>query len=82
MQASSAVFERRQDRVTALQQCLLNLPEHDRKLITLRYERDMPFKNISELTGRSINGLYHTMARIHKLLLRCVHKTLALGGAV
>ena len=70
------VSSTRQVRVDALQKCLLKLKEYDRYLISLRYEQENPVKKIAEITGRSADGLYHTMARIHKTLLQCIHRTL------
>lgn len=76
LRESHAVFRERQERVTALQQCLAKLSNGDRKLIALRYKRDIPCTKISEITGRSVNGLYHTFARIHRILLQCIQRAM------
>ena len=75
-QASCGVLDTKVEQNDALQRCLVKLPERDRKLITLRYMREMSFKRISEITGRSVNGLYHTVARIHRVLLHCIHRVM------
>lgn len=76
LEESKEIFEKQHDRTLALQECLFKLAEYDRKLVSLRYEQDLPVKDISRLTGRSVNGLYHTMARIHKILLQCVQRNM------
>jgi RNA polymerase sigma-70 factor (ECF subfamily) len=74
---SEAVIERDDDRMRALQNCLLKLNEGDRRLISMRYERETTTKEVAERIGRSVEGLYQTLARIHRLLLQCIHRTLA-----
>ena len=74
---SEKVAERDDDRVRALQNCLLKLSENDRRLISMRYEHDTTTKKVAERTGRSVEGLYQTMARIHKMLLECIRRTLS-----
>ena len=64
-------------RLDVLKSCLKKLPENERNLINMRYARAMTVKSIAERIGRSVHGLYKSMARIHNVLLDCVHKTLA-----
>jgi RNA polymerase sigma-70 factor (ECF subfamily) len=60
------------EHLKALKTCLEKLQPLDRKMITLRYERNVAIKKIGEIFGRSPAGIYKTMARIHAVLERCV----------
>jgi RNA polymerase sigma-70 factor (ECF subfamily) len=73
---AESVFGRMEDRMQALQQCLGKLNERDRELIKLRYDKKTTTKNLAQELGRSIYGLYKTLARIHHVLEKCVQKTL------
>lgn len=74
---SEVLIERDDDRMRALQDCLLKLNDSDRKLISIRYEQETTTKEVAERVGRSVEGLYQTLARIHRLLLHCIRRTLA-----
>jgi RNA polymerase sigma-70 factor (ECF subfamily) len=64
------------DRIRALQHCLLKLGEKDRRLIQIRYEKGLSIKQIAGLLQRPLPGLYKVMGRIHRALVRCVQMTL------
>ena len=74
---SELAFEKNQDRVRALQNCLTKLSERDRELIAMRYDKADTTKQVAVKTGRSVEGLYQTFARIHKLLQQCIRRTLS-----
>ncbi len=63
-------------RLEALQKCLLKLPEKERALIALRYEHNKRCTSIAQITNRSVNGIYNTMARVHRSLRQCVQRAL------
>jgi RNA polymerase sigma-70 factor (ECF subfamily) len=65
------------NRIEALRHCLSKLREKDRRLIKLHYEDGFTVKEMSKLVGRSADGLYKAMNRIHNGLVKCVHWTLA-----
>ncbi len=67
------------ERASALQKCFNKLEATDRNILQMRYQQDYSMKKISELLGRSKTGIYHTMARIHSLLYRCVKARMS-GG--
>ena len=70
------------NRLSTLRVFLDELGDNDRKLINLRYEQGFKIKEIAEQIGRSVNGFYKTMNRVHNLLLECIRrKMLAEGGA-
>ena len=70
------ILERDEERIMALQSCLLKLSEEDRKLISMRYESDTTTKQVALEMGRSLKGIYQSMARIHRLLQNCIRRTL------
>lgn len=74
---SEVMIERDDERMRALQDCVLKLNENDRKLISMRYENEITTKEVAERIGRSAEGLYQSLARIHRLLLHCIRRTLA-----
>ena len=74
---SEILIEHDNDRIRALQDCLLKLKEKDRRLISMRYEHKTTTKEVAERIGRSAESLYQTLARIHRLLLNCIRRTVA-----
>ena len=64
--------------VEAIQECVELLGEKDKSIIRMRYEKDFSPKKIAEVLGRSIQGLYKSMARIHTILLECVRRKTAM----
>jgi RNA polymerase sigma-70 factor (ECF subfamily) len=64
------------ERTDALRKCCEKLKDIDRKILSLRYRKDVSMKKIAQVLGRSTTGIYHTMARIHSLLQECVDRTL------
>ena len=69
--------DKKLERVEAIKKCMAKLNEDDRRLILIRYERNITIKKLAELIGRSPAGLYKTMGRIHYMLLQCVRRVLA-----
>ncbi len=72
------VFEKISPRMQALEKCLSGLCERDRQLLFLRYEQGLTVKKMAQLMERPIQGIYKTMARVHKLLFRCVRQTVTI----
>ncbi len=71
-----------EDRQRALGKCLQKLPVLDQKLVSLRYEEDNTMRRVAELTGRSRDGIYQTMSRIHRVLQICINRTLSTWGYI
>ena len=67
-------------RIAALQNCLLKLPENERRLIALRYEEGKSFSEISKLCNHTIGSLYNISAKIHQKLFMCISLTLKKWG--
>ena len=67
------------DRLKALNICTKKLRQQDQKLLLLRYHNNTPIRKISQLTGRSSNSLYKSIARIIFQLRQCVLRQLVAG---
>lgn len=66
-------------RMEALEHCLALLKERDRRMVRMRYELGLRADSMAERIGLSTHGIYKAMARIHKMLLRCMRRQIA-GG--
>ena len=60
-----------------LKKCILKLTNKDRELIQQKYTQNITTKQLAIQFGRSVSGLYSTLARIHRMLVDCVHQHLA-----
>lgn len=67
-------------RQDALRRCVKKLKELDRKFLEIHYEQNAGMKKMAEMYGRSTTGIYHTMARIHTALHKCIQRTLGAEG--
>jgi RNA polymerase sigma-70 factor (ECF subfamily) len=66
--------------VSALRECVEKLEETDRRVIRMRYEQEVPTKQIADLLGSSIHATYRSMARIHRTLERCIRRAVTREG--
>lgn len=74
--------ERQDERVAALEGCLSRLSEGDRSLLVQHYEQGQTVVLVAKRAGRSVQGMYKSMARIHEMLRVCIERALlAWGGA-
>jgi RNA polymerase sigma-70 factor (ECF subfamily) len=64
-------------RSEALRFCIKKIPENNLKLLAMRYKKDISIKRISQLTGRSANGLYQSFSKILSALRNCMDKYIA-----
>ena len=60
-----------------LKKCLSKLPIKDRKLIQMKYSQKITTKSLAIQIGRSVSGLYSSLARIQKVLVDCTQKNMA-----
>jgi RNA polymerase sigma-70 factor (ECF subfamily) len=65
-------------RIEALEQCLAQLKERDRRMVRMRYEQNLRADSMAEHVGLSTHAIYKAMARIHSMLLRCMRRRI--GG--
>ncbi len=59
-----------------LKHCVGKLPERDRNLVMLHYEKGVKVKDIALNQDRSVHTLYKLMNKIHHRLLICIRKGL------
>ncbi|MCK4999431.1 MAG: sigma-70 family RNA polymerase sigma factor [Anaerohalosphaera sp.] len=57
-----------------LKKCMSKLPEKDRSLLQMRYNTGTTIKALAGRIGRPVHGLYSSLARIHNMLVKCVHR--------
>ncbi len=65
---------------SALLDCVNELPPGDRDLLHRRYEVGATIKSVAAAVGRSAEGLYKAMRRIHDTLHDCVQRRLKNEG--
>ena len=63
-----------------LEKCISKLSENDRGLLQMRYSMDITIKMLAGRIGRSVHGLYSSLARIHNMLVDCVRRSQAMEG--
>ncbi len=54
--------------------CVNELPPADRDLLRRRYEIGATIKSVAEAVGRSVEGMYKAMRRIHSTLQDCIER--------
>jgi RNA polymerase sigma-70 factor (ECF subfamily) len=64
----------------ALFDCVNELPPGDRDLLQRRYETRATIKSVAAAVGRSAEGLYKAMRRIHDTLHDCIQRRLKSEG--
>ena len=74
---SDRFLEQTDIRMQALQRCIEKLDPKDYELIRLRYRDEVTIQSIAQRMGRSVQGIYKRVVRIHDALLRCVRKALS-----
>jgi len=67
-------------RIEALRKCLALLDDRAKRLIKMRYERNIPVEKIASFLKLSRRHVYHVLGQINNVLLRCMRRTLAEGG--
>ncbi len=62
----------RDQRRQALEMCLSELEDEDRKLVLRAYSSGMKINQLAKQIDRTVNSLYKTMSRLRQRLFRCV----------
>ncbi len=57
-----------------LDQCMDKLPPADRELFEMRYQFEVPPKNMAEQLGRPLSTVYNSINRIRRALAECVER--------
>jgi RNA polymerase sigma factor (sigma-70 family) len=63
-----------QNRMSALRKCLSKLAPYARRLIEMRYAKNLRFRQIAEILGQNKNTVSSAVARIHRFLGNCIEK--------
>jgi RNA polymerase sigma-70 factor (ECF subfamily) len=64
-------------RIEALHKCLALLDDRAKRLIKMRYERNISVEKIALYLKLSRRHVYHVLGQINNVLLRCMRRTLA-----
>lgn len=66
----------------ALRHCLEKLPEKSRRLLQLRYEKNLRVEEIAGQTASTLDAIYQALSRLRARLEECIRQRLALdeGG--
>lgn len=75
---NEAVNETSPERRRALGDCVRALPEKSRHLVALKYEQELPLKDIATKVGQSCDGVIKALVRLRQALATCVEKKLKL----
>ena len=67
-------------RIEALRKCQRLLDDRYKRIIKMRYERNVPVNKIASYLKLSRRHIYHMLGQINSMLLRCVRRSLAEGG--
>ena len=73
-----ADFDRRRD---ALSECMRKLRQQDQELIRRRYAAGASGEDVAVQLGRPANSVYQSLGRVRRVLLDCIRRRLAAGGA-
>jgi RNA polymerase sigma-70 factor (ECF subfamily) len=67
-------------RIEALRKCLTLLDDRAKRIIKMRYERNISVEKIALCLKLSRRHVYHVLGQINSVLLRCMRRTLAERG--
>jgi len=67
-------------RIEALRKCQTLLNNRSKRIIKMRYERNISVEKIAKYLKLSRRHVYHVLGQINNVLLRCMRRTLAKGG--
>ena len=67
-------------RIEALRKCLTLLDDRAKRIIKMRYERNISVEKIASYLKLSRRHVYHVLGQITSVLLRCMRRTLVEGG--
>lgn len=67
--------------LTALSRCMEHLTPSDHRMVMLCHSEGVPVRQIADVMGRSPQSVHHSLRRIRKRLLECIHRELKQAGA-
>jgi len=62
--------------LAALSHCMKHLTPNDRRMVTLCHGEGVAVCRIADMVGRSPQSVHHSLRRIRKQLLECIHREL------
>lgn len=65
------------DQLEALRRCVGKLEEPARELLRLKYHDGLPTPELASRLHRSVDAIYQSLSRIHRLLRTCIHRELS-----
>jgi RNA polymerase sigma-70 factor (ECF subfamily) len=74
-------FRNPSPRMSALQECLKELPIESRQLLQHRYVENERGADLARRFRRSEDAIYKSLSRLHQVLRQCVDRRLALEGS-
>lgn len=77
LEVSSQSMKAYDENTAALNDCIQKLSERDKQMIKLRYEDTVSVKGIAVMADASVSRIYRSLARITRMLARCISKSLA-----
>lgn len=70
-----------EQRRNALAHCISKLRESDQELIRRRYAAGVSGDDVAHQLGRPANSVYQSLGRVRRVLMECIRRRLATGGA-
>ena len=67
-------------RIEALRKCQSLLDDRAKRIIKMRYERNISVEEIASYLKLSRRHIYHILGQINSVLLRCMRRTFRDGG--
>lgn len=77
LEVSSRSMKAYDENTDALNACIQKLGERDKQMIKLRYEDAVSVMGIAGMANVSVSRIYRSLARITRMLARCISKSLA-----
>jgi len=71
----------RTDFKAALAACIERLPDKNRKIVELRYQRELGFEEIAERLRTTVNAATVALHRVRRALMECIRQQAAGGAA-
>lgn len=67
-------------RIEALRKCQALLGNRSKRILKMRYERNISVEKMASLLKLSRRHVYHLLGQVNSALLRCMRRTLTEGG--
>jgi len=81
LEAYNQTEETADARAYALRECLKLLPEKSRRLLRLRYDRELPVTDIARELNSTLDAVYQALSRLRARLEECVRRKVGMGVA-